>query len=229
DEPSTGLHPRDVYRLNELLVKLRDRGNTVLVVEHDPDVIQIADHIVDVGPQAGGAGGNIMYTGSYEGLLTSDTITGNYLNRKAEINDQPRVVSDFLESRKSSLHNLKNVSLRVPVGVFTVVTGVAGSGKSTLVNQVFAKDYLDAIRIDQSAVHANVRSNPATFSDIMNAIRKVFSDENGVKSGLFSYNSIGGCEACGGTGSIQLNLSFMEAVEVECTECNGNRYKQEVL
>src|SRR5690606_6303694 len=229
DEPSTGLHPRDVYRLNELLVKLRDRGNTVLVVEHDPDVIQIADHIVDVGPQAGGAGGNIMYTGSYEGLLTSDTITGNYLNRKAEINDQPRAVSDFLESRKSSLHNLKNVSLRVPVGVFTVVTGVAGSGKSTLVNQVFAKDYPDAIRIDQSAVHANVRSNPATFSDIMNAIRKVFSDENGVKSGLFSYNSIGGCEACGGTGSIQLNLSFMEAVEVECTECNGNRYKQEVL
>ncbi|MCH1624412.1 ATP-binding cassette domain-containing protein [Ferdinandcohnia quinoae] len=229
DEPSTGLHPRDVYRLNELLVKLRDKGNTILVVEHDPDVIQIADHIIDVGPKAGARGGNIMYSGSYEGLLASDTLTGNYLNRKSERKAKPRPVSDFLVSRKSSLHNLKDESLRIPTGVFTSITGVAGSGKSTLVNKVFAKDFPEAIRIDQSPVHANIRSNPATFSGIMDAIRKAFSDENKVESGLFSYNSKGACETCGGTGSVQLNLSFMDVMEVECSECKGDRFKQDVL
>ncbi|WP_066307057.1 excinuclease ABC subunit UvrA [Bacillus sp. FJAT-29814] len=229
DEPSTGLHPRDVYRLNELLVKLRDKGNTVLVVEHDPDVIQIADYIVDVGPFAGSGGGEIMFSGSHQEFLSSDTLTANYLNRKTEINPKPRPVSEFLESRKSSLHNLKNISLRVPIGVFTAVTGVAGSGKSTLVNEVFAKDFPEAITIDQSAVHANIRSNPATFTGIMNSIRKAFSDANGVDSGLFSYNSIGGCETCGGTGTVKLNLSFMDEMEVECSECLGRRYKQDVL
>ena len=229
DEPSTGLHPRDVYRLNELLVKLRDKGNTVLVVEHDPDVIHIADHIIDVGPHAGAGGGNIMFSGSYQGLLLSETLTAQYLNKKAEIKENPRSVNEFLESQKSSLHNLKNVSLRVPIGVFTVVTGVAGSGKSTLVNEVFAKDFPESIRIDQSQVHGNIRSNPATFSGIMNSIRKAFSVANDVDSGLFSYNSKGGCETCGGTGTVELNLSFMDKTDMECSECNGNRYKQEVL
>ena len=229
DEPSTGLHPRDVYRLNELLIKLRDKGNTVLVVEHDPDVIQIADHIIDVGPKAGAAGGEIMFSGSYQGLLDSNTLTANYLGKKADINSKPRPVTDFLESRRSSLHNLKNVSIRVPKAVFTAVTGVAGSGKSTLVNQVFAKDFPEAIRIDQSAIHTNIRSNPATFSGIMDAIRKVFSEANNVESGLFSYNSKGGCETCGGTGTVELNLSFMDKMEVECSECHGDRYKQDVL
>lgn len=229
DEPSTGLHPRDVYRLNELLIKLRDKGNTVLVVEHDPDVIQIADHIIDVGPKAGAAGGEIMFSGSYQGLLDSNTLTANYLGKKADINSKPRPVTDFLESRRSSLHNLKNVSIRVPKAVFTTVTGVAGSGKSTLVNQVFAKDFPEAIRIDQSAIHTNIRSNPATFSGIMDAIRKVFSEANNVESGLFSYNSKGGCETCGGTGTVELNLSFMDKMEVECSECHGDRYKQDVL
>lgn len=229
DEPSTGLHPRDVYRLNDLLLKLRDKGNTVLVVEHDPDVIHIADHIIDVGPKAGAGGGNIMYSGSYEGLLTTDTLTAQYLNKKMEIKSNPRQVGEFLESKKSSLHNLKNVSMRVPLGVFTAVTGVAGSGKSTLVNEVFAKDFPEAIRIDQSAVHGNIRSNPATFSGIMNSIRKVFSAANNVDSGLFSYNSKGACETCGGKGIVELNLSFMDKMEIECSECHGDRYKQEVL
>jgi excinuclease UvrABC ATPase subunit len=229
DEPSTGLHPRDVHRLNELLVKLRDKGNTVLVVEHDPDVIRVADHIVDVGPKAGSGGGHIMYSGDYEGLLASDTLTGQYLTRHTEIVANPRPVTEFLESRKSSLHNLKNVSLRIPVGVFTVITGVAGSGKSTLVSQVFAKDFPDAIRIDQSAVHGTIRSNPATYADILGAIRKAFADANKVDAGLFSFNSTGGCEACGGTGTIELNMSFMDKVEVECSTCNGTRFKPDVL
>jgi len=229
DEPSTGLHPRDVYRLNELLTKLRDKGNTVLVVEHDPDVIQIADHIIDVGPNAGANGGNIMYSGSYHGLLSSDTLTAKYISSKQEINVNPRQVNEFLESKRSNLHNLKNVSLKVPKGVFTVVTGVAGSGKSTLVNEVFAKDFSEAIMIDQSPVHANIRSNPATFSGIMDGIRKVFSNENNVESGLFSYNSKGACETCGGTGTVQLNLSFMDVMEMECSDCHGTRFKQDVL
>ncbi|MFS0823158.1 ATP-binding cassette domain-containing protein [Bacillus sp. 1P02SD] len=229
DEPSTGLHPRDVYRLNDLLVKLRDKGNTVLVVEHDPDVIQIADHVIDVGPNAGTNGGNIMYSGSYQGLLSSDTLTAQYLNKKMEIKENPKPVNEFLESQKSNLHNLKNVSLRVPIGVFTAVTGVAGSGKSTLVNEVFAKDYTESIRIDQSQVHGNIRSNPATFSGIMNSIRKAFSEANNVESGLFSYNSKGACETCGGTGTVELNLSFMDKMEMECSVCHGDRYKQEVL
>lgn len=142
DEPSTGLHPHDVYRLNDLLIKLRDKGNTVLVVEHDPDVIQIADHVIDVGPAAGSKGGQIMFSGSYEELLTSDTLTAQYLKSAAIVKANPRPVAEFLESETSSLHNLKNVNLRVPVGVLTAVTGVAGSGKSTLVHEVFAKNIL---------------------------------------------------------------------------------------
>ncbi|WP_150275280.1 ATP-binding cassette domain-containing protein [Paenibacillus tepidiphilus] len=229
DEPSTGLHPRDVHLLNELLVKLRDKGNTVLVVEHDPDVIRIADHVIDVGPKAGSGGGQILYSGSYDGLLTSGTLTAEYLSRSVQMNQQPRPAGEFLESRRSSLHNLKNIGLRVPKGLFTVVTGVAGSGKSTLVNKVFTRDYPDAVRIDQSPVHANSRSNPATFVDIMSAIRKAFAAANQVEAGLFSFNSTGACPACGGTGVLELNMSFMDKMEVECSECGGSRYKQEVL
>ncbi|MFV0395248.1 MAG: ATP-binding cassette domain-containing protein [Coprobacillaceae bacterium] len=229
DEPSIGLHPRDVYRLNGLLMKLRDKGNTVLVVEHDPDVIKIADYIVDVGPKAGTGGGNIMYTGDYKGLLNSNTITGEYLTKQSTIKENPRSSTTFIESKKSSLHNLKNISLRIPKGILTCVTGVAGSGKSTLVSKVFVKDYPESIFIDQSPVHTNSRSNPATFSGIMDAIRKTFSVTNNVKAGLFSYNSDGGCEHCGGTGIVELNLSFMDKMEIKCSECDGTRYKKEVL
>ncbi|MRN56337.1 ATP-binding cassette domain-containing protein [Paenibacillus monticola] len=229
DEPSIGLHPRDVHRLNELLCKLRDKGNTVIVVEHDPDVIKIADHIVDVGPKAGTDGGRIMFEGSYNDLLNTKTLTGEYIGRSLPIKSKTRTSNDFFETQKSSLHNLKNVSLRIPKGIFTVVTGVAGSGKSSLVNSVFAKEYKDAIIIDQSAVSANLRSNPATFTGIMDEIRKLFAGENKVSAGLFSYNSEGACEACKGRGYIETDLSFMDSVETVCEECSGKRFKVEVL
>lgn len=228
DEPSIGLHPRDVHRLNELLVKLRDKGNTIIVVEHDPDVIKAADHIIDIGPKAGSEGGQIMFEGSYEDLLKSGTLTGKYMGRKLPFKSKPREAAGLIESKRSSLHNLKNISLRIPQGIFTVVTGVAGSGKSTLVNDVFAKEYPDAIVIDQSAVSANIRSNPATYTGIMDKIRKLFADANQVSAGLFSYNSEGACESCKGHGFVKTELSFMDAVETVCEDCGGNRFKDEV-
>ncbi|MFC6175761.1 ATP-binding cassette domain-containing protein [Companilactobacillus huachuanensis] len=229
DEPSTGLHPRDVHRLNDLLLKLRDNGNTVLVVEHDPDVIKIADYIVDVGPKAGIHGGEINFTGSYEELLKSDTLTGKYLNHKLPLKVNPRVAKSFVSSSKSSLHNLKNIQLKVPEGLFSVITGVAGSGKSTLVEQVFAQENPDAVVIDQSPLHGNSRSNSATYTGIMNEIRKLFATTNGVDDSLFSYNSKGACSECKGKGVIELNMSFMENSEIECPQCHGGRFDPEVL
>ena len=229
DEPSTGLHPRDVHRLNDLLLKLRDNGNTVLVVEHDPDVIKIADHIIDLGPQAGIHGGEITYTGTYEKLLTSDTLTGKYLKNQLPMNTDPRKATTFIESSKSSLHNLKDVSLKIPEGLFTVVTGVAGSGKSTLVEQVFCQEYPDAVIIDQTPLHANSRSNSATYTGIMAEIRKLFGKANDVSDSLFSYNSDGACSECNGKGVIEMNLSFMENSEIECPICHGGRFDPKVL
>ncbi len=228
DEPSTGLHPRDVHRLNELLIKLRDKGNTVIVVEHDPDVIKVADYIFDIGPKSGKLGGNIVFGGTYKELLSSNTLTGQNMSKRMSFKEKIRESNEYFTTKKSSLHNLKDVSLSVPKNIFTVVTGVAGSGKSTLVNSVFAKQYPDAIMIDQSAVSANVRSNPATYVGVMDDIRKLFAKENDVNVGLFSYNSIGACEACNGNGFIKLELSFMDSVEIVCQECEGKRYKEEV-
>lgn len=228
DEPSIGLHARDVHRLNELLIKLRDKGNTIIVVEHDPDVIKIADHIVDIGPKAGKMGGKIMYEGSFSGLLKADCLTGKYLARKLDINATPRKFSDKYVSQKSNLHNLKDIALSVPKGVFCCITGVAGSGKSTLTHKVFANDFA-CVNIDQTSVAGNVRSNPATYTGIMDSIRKLFAKENNQKPGFFSYNSEGACKKCNGTGILELNLSFMDVSEVVCDQCNGDRYDASVL
>lgn len=229
DEPSIGLHPRDVHRLNELLLKLRDKGNTVIVIEHDPDVIKIADQVIEVGPHAGKHGGEIMFTGTYEELLASQTLTGTYLNNQVAINAAPRKISDFYQGQLSSKHNLKNVSLKVPKKALTLITGVAGSGKSTLVKDSFLTQYPETILIDQAAAQTNSRSNPATYIGIMDTIRKLFGKVNEVSPSLFSYNSKGACENCKGQGYIETNLAFMDAVKTECPICEGKRFNQEVL
>ncbi|WNR42053.1 excinuclease ABC subunit UvrA [Paenibacillus roseipurpureus] len=229
DEPSVGLHPRDVHQLNELLQKLRDKGNTVLVVEHDPDVIKVADHIVDVGPHAGGRGGNIVFEGSYPGLLASGTLTGNHMKRPLELKQDSRQPSGKLAIKDATLHNLHKVSVDIPTGVLTVVTGVAGSGKSTLINEVFLSQHPDAIVIDQSAVGVSTRSNPATYTGIMDDVRKAFASANKVNQGLFSFNSKGACENCQGLGVVYTDLAYLDSVKLPCEVCEGKRFKEEVL
>jgi excinuclease UvrABC ATPase subunit len=229
DEPSIGLHPRDIHRMNELLRKLRDKGNTVMVVEHDPDVIRVADHIVDIGPRAGSAGGEIVYEGSFKGLLESETITGNHLNQALPIKPSFREAKGALPIKRAKINNLQNVSVDIPVGVLTVVTGVAGSGKSSLINQTFVRQHPEAIVIDQAAVGANSRSNPATYTGVLDDIRKAFAKENDVSASLFSFNSEGACENCNGSGAIEIDLGFLDAVKTTCEICEGRRFKDEVL
>ncbi|MGG2484119.1 ATP-binding cassette domain-containing protein [Brevibacillus borstelensis] len=229
DEPSVGLHPRDVHRLNGLLQKLRDKGNTVIVVEHDPDVIKVADHIVDVGPYAGSRGGTIVYEGSFQGLLEADTLTGTHMKRPLLLKHDCRQPSGKLSIKNATLHNLRNVSVDIPTGVLTVVTGVAGSGKSTLINEVFLSQHPDAIIIDQSAVGVSTRSNPATYTGIMDDVRKAFASANKVSQGLFSFNSKGACENCQGLGVVYTDLAFLDSVKLPCEVCGGRRFKEEVL
>ena len=229
DEPSIGLHPRDVHRLNELLQKLRDKGNTVIVVEHDPDVIKVADHVVDVGPHAGSGGGTIVYEGSFADLLHADTLTGRHMKQSMPLKDSFRTAKGKLAITNASVNNLQNVSVDIPTGVLTVVTGVAGSGKSSLIHQAFLRQHPDAIVIDQSAVGTSSRSNPATYTGIMDDVRKAFATANKVSASLFSFNSKGACENCQGLGVIYTDLAFLDEVKTPCEVCGGKRFKDEVL
>ncbi|MCG5215563.1 excinuclease ABC subunit UvrA [Streptosporangium sp. KLBMP 9127] len=229
DEPSVGLHPRDVGRLNDLLRALRDQGNTVLVVEHDPDVIEIADHVVDVGPRAGVHGGEIVFTGTVERLREADTLTARGLRGGGAVKDTFRQARGALSIADADLHNLKKVSVDIPVGVLTAVTGVAGSGKSTLIGDVFMAAYPDTIFVDQTAIAASSRSTPATYLGLMDQVRKLFATASGVAPGLFSFNSTGACEECQGRGVIITELAYMDPVTTHCDTCDGRRFKESVL
>jgi excinuclease UvrABC ATPase subunit len=229
DEPSIGLHPRDVHRMNELLQKLRDKGNTVIVVEHDPDVIKVADHVVDVGPHAGSRGGEIVYQGSAAGLLRAGTLTGQHMQRVVPIKDKFRTGRGKLSVTKAKVNNLQNISVDIPKGVLTVVTGVAGSGKSSLIHQVFLRQHPEAVVIDQSAVGVSSRSNPATYTGIMDDLRKAFAAANKVSASLFSFNSKGACENCQGLGVIYTDVAVLGEVKSPCEICGGKRFKDEVL
>ena len=229
DEPSVGLHPHDVHLLNELLQKLRDKGNTILVVEHDPDVIKIGDHIVDVGPYAGTNGGEIVFEGSFADLLHAETLTGKYLTRRLPIKESFRAPTGQLPIEHASVNNLQDVTVSIPVGVLTVVTGVAGSGKSSLIHEAFLATHPDAIVVDQSAVGVSTRSNPATYTGIMDDVRKAFATANKVNAALFSFNSKGACENCQGLGVVYVDLTFLESVKFPCEVCEGRRFKDEVL
>ncbi|HUC20058.1 MAG TPA: excinuclease ABC subunit UvrA, partial [Candidatus Polarisedimenticolaceae bacterium] len=229
DEPSVGLHPRDVHRLNELLQRLRDAGNTVIVVEHDPDVIQAADHVIDVGPMAGSKGGKIVFEGSFQALMKADTLTGRHLKDKSPIKTAFRKPTGRLPVRDAHANNLQHIDVDIPTGVFTVITGVAGSGKSSLINQVFLRQHPEAIVVDQSPVGASSRSNPATYTGIMDVIRKAFAAANKVDMALFSFNSKGACENCRGAGFVTTDLAFLDDAKLLCEICEGKRFKQEVL
>ncbi|WP_262852563.1 excinuclease ABC subunit UvrA [Mumia quercus] len=228
DEPTIGLHPHDIARMNDLLLQLRDKGNTVLVVEHKPETIAIADHVVDLGPGAGTAGGTICFEGSVDGLRGSDTITGRHLDDRATLKETVREHAGVLEVRGASTHNLKDVDVDVPLGVLCVVTGVAGSGKSSLIHGSIAPRE-GVVVVDQSAIRGSRRSNPATYTGLLDPIRKAFAKANGVKPALFSSNSEGACPACKGAGVIFTELGVMATVESVCEECEGRRFQASVL
>ncbi|MEV6088227.1 excinuclease ABC subunit UvrA [Streptomyces parvulus] len=229
DEPSVGLHPRDVHRLKELLVALRDKGNTVLVVEHDPDVMAIADHVVDMGPKAGTLGGEVVFEGSFDALTRAGTLTGRLLRHRLPLKTGPRRATGTFAVTDATSHNLRNVTVAFPAGVLTVVTGVAGSGKSTLVNDEFLGRYPDAIVIDQSAVTTGRRSTIATYTGLMDPIRKLFAGAAKVSASLFSANSKGACPNCQGLGVLYTDLAFMDTLKSVCEVCRGRRFSADVL
>ncbi|MGO1199064.1 MAG: ATP-binding cassette domain-containing protein [Brachybacterium sp.] len=228
DEPTIGLHPHDIATMNSLLVNLRDKGNTVLVVEHKPEAIAIADHVIDLGPRAGADGGSVQYEGDLAGLRASTTLTGTHLDRKVSLKESVRTPTGALEIRGADHHNLQSVDVDIPLGVLTVITGVAGSGKSSLVHGSMPQD-AEAIAVDQTAIRGSRRSNPATYTGLLEPIRKAFAKANGVKPALFSNNSEGACPVCKGAGVIYTELGFMETVATTCEECEGQRFRADVL
>jgi excinuclease UvrABC ATPase subunit len=228
DEPTIGLHPHDIQRMNDLLLRLRDKGNTVLVVEHKPEAIEIADHVVDLGPGAGTAGGEVMFEGTVDGLRASGTITGRHLDDRATLKPSVRAPSGVLEVRGASAHNLQDVDVDIPLGVLVVVTGVAGSGKSSLIHgSVSGRD--GVVSVDQTPIRGSRRSNPATYTGLLDPIRTAFAKANGVKAALFSANSEGACPTCNGAGVIYTELGFMDTVATTCEECEGKRFQASVL
>ncbi|MCA1306267.1 excinuclease ABC subunit UvrA [Microbacterium esteraromaticum] len=228
DEPTIGLHPHDIQQMNALLLQLRDKGNTVLVVEHKPETIAIGDHVVDLGPGAGSAGGEIDFEGSVEDLAASDTVTGRHLKDRARLKEGVRTRTGVIEVRGANANNLKNVDVDVPTGVLTVITGVAGSGKSSLVHGSISPRP-DVVSIDQTAIKGSRRSNPATYTGMLDPIRKAFAKANGVKPALFSANSEGACPTCKGAGVIVTELGFMDTIETPCEDCGGKRFQAAVL
>ncbi|MGM9385172.1 ATP-binding cassette domain-containing protein [Streptomyces antibioticus] len=228
DEPTTGLHPHDIQRMNDLLLRLRDKGNTVLVVEHKPEVIAIADHVVDLGPGAGGAGGTVCFEGTVEELRAGDTVTGRHFDDRATLKDTVRKPTGALEIRGASTNNLQDVDVDIPLGVLTVVTGVAGSGKSSLLHGSIPAD-AGVVSVDQSPIRGSRRSNPATYTGLLDPIRKAFAKANDVKPALFSANSEGACPACNGAGVIYTDLGMMAGVATTCEDCEGKRFDASVL
>ncbi|MEV1112618.1 excinuclease ABC subunit UvrA [Micromonospora sp. NPDC049751] len=228
DEPTIGLHPHDIARMNGLLLRLRDKGNTVLVVEHKPEAIAIADHVVDLGPGAGTGGGEVVFEGTVDGLRASDTLTGRHLDDRAALKSSVRTPSGTLAVRGANTHNLRDVDVDIPLGVLVVVTGVAGSGKSSLIHgSVSGTD--GVVSVDQSAIRGSRRSNPATYTGLLDPIRKAFAKANGVKPALFSANSEGACPGCNGAGVIYTDLGMMAGVAATCEECEGRRFQASVL
>jgi excinuclease UvrABC ATPase subunit len=228
DEPTIGLHPHDIQRMNDLLLRLRDKGNTVLVVEHKPETIAIADHVVDLGPGAGTNGGLVVFEGTVEQLRASGTTTGKHLDDRASLKGSVRTPSGALEVRGAHTHNLQNVDVDIPLGVLVVITGVAGSGKSSLIEgSVSGRD--GVVSVDQTAIRGSRRSNPATYTGLLDPIRKAFAKANGVKPALFSANSEGACPTCNGAGVIYTDLAMMAGVASTCEDCGGKRFQASVL
>ncbi|MFM9446441.1 ATP-binding cassette domain-containing protein [Streptomyces acidiscabies] len=228
DEPTTGLHPHDIRRMNDLLLRLRDKGNTVLVVEHKPEVIAIADHVVDLGPGAGTAGGTVCYEGTVAGLRATDTLTGRHLDDRAKLKDEVREPTGTLEIRGATRHNLRDVDVDVPLGVLTVVTGVAGSGKSSLIHGSVPRA-AGVVSVDQTPIKGSRRSNPATYTGLLEPVRKAFAKANGVKPALFSANSEGACPTCNGAGVVYTDLAMMAGTATTCDDCEGKRFQAAVL
>ena len=229
DEPSIGLHPRDINRLIELMKKLRDKGNSVFIVEHDPEIIKAGEWIIDIGPKAGQHGGEVVYSGELKGIKNTLSITGRYLFRSNTNQYNRKTPVGEISVKNANIHNLKNVTVNIPKGVLTCVTGVAGSGKSSLINHWFIKHYPEAVIIDQSPLGRSSRANPATYTGVFDLVRKEFVMTTGEEASIFSFNSKGACKNCNGQGFISLELHFLDAVTTVCDECNGTRYNDEVL